>query len=131
MKATDSVSYSSFWNQLSLNNQAALSSEAENVELIAINKNKIKAVLFSGNEQKSVLILKGKLKGNYFVSNHKRTIIPIPLIYGEFKNNQFQLAINEQNTIQVDRLNNQWGWIFFFLAENNQTRSYEYKRISR
>lgn len=124
-------SLSSLWNQLSLNQMPAFIEQGERIELQAISKSKIKAILFLSGEQKLELILKGNLKNNYFVSIHKRTIIPIPLIFGNFKNSQFQFALRENNTLQVDRLNNQWGWAFLFLASHNQTRHYEYKCLSR
>ncbi|GGE58428.1 hypothetical protein EV200_103366 [Pedobacter psychrotolerans] len=124
-------SLSSLWNQLSLGQISTSSDQGERIELQAISKSKIKAILFLGSEQKSELILKGKLMNNYFVSIHKRTIIPIPFIFGKFKNNQFQFALSENNTLQVDCLNNQWGWVFLFLASHDQTRHYEYKGLSR
>ncbi|MNY44831.1 hypothetical protein D3C86_1798910 [compost metagenome] len=71
------------------------------------------------------------MKDNYFVSRHQRTIIPIPLIYGEFKNNQFQFALTDRNSLLVDRLENQWGWVFLFLANNDSTRSFEYKKLDK
>ncbi|MGO4876502.1 hypothetical protein ACEN2P_07855 [Pedobacter psychrotolerans] len=109
----------------------AFNAEGERIELQAIGKNKIKAILFLGGKQKSELAVKGKLKNNYFVSVHKRTIIPIPFIFGKFKNNQFQLALSENNALQVDKLNNQWGWVFIFLASHDQTKHYEYKCLSK
>lgn len=129
LNAPDSSSL--LWNQLTLDQLPAFNTHGERIELQAIGKKKIKAILFQGGEQKSELILKGELKNNYFVSIHKRTIIPIPFIFGKFKNSQFQFALSENNTLQVDRLNNQWGWVFFFLASHDQTRHYEYKRLLR
>lgn len=130
-KTTDSLIYSSLWSQLSLtNNWNAAEFKNAKIELIAFDKYKLKAIWWQDNTQKATLILNGKLKDNYFVSKHKRKVIPIPLIYGEFKNNQFQLSINEHNELIVDRLENQWGWVFLFMANNNSTRKYEYKRLN-
>ncbi|OWK71470.1 hypothetical protein CBW18_10490 [Pedobacter sp. AJM] len=130
-KINSSDSANSLWNQLSLNHMPAFNAEGERIELQAIGKNKIKAILFLGGKQKSELAVKGKLKNNYFVSVHKRTIIPIPFIFGKFKNNQFQLALSENNALQIDKLNNQWGWVFIFLASHDQTKHYEYKCLSK
>ena len=74
------------------------------------------------------MVLKGKLKDGYFVSRHKRKIIPIPLIYGQFSNNQFQLSLGKDGQLHVDRMQNEWGWVFVFLASKDNTSSYEYKR---
>ena len=119
------------WNQLNLDHMPAFNAKGGRIELQAIDKNKVKAILFLDGERKSELALKGKMKNNYFVSVHKRTIIPIPFIFGKFKNNQFQLALSEDNTLQIDCLNNQWGWVFIFLASHDQTRHYEYKYLKQ
>lgn len=123
--------YSSLWNQLRLTDSYTSDNGEAKVELIVINKNQIRAILTQNNQIKSELILKGKLRDNYFVSNSRRTIIPIPFIYGDIKNNQFQLALSESNSLLVDRLNNQWGWVFFFLASNDQTKHNAYKSIMK
>jgi len=128
--AENDTEFFTLWSQLKLDNTSEqLDFKQAKIELTALSKTRIKAIWRQGNEQKAELVLKGKLKDNYFVSKHKRTIIPIPLIYGEFKNNQFQLALSENNNLLIDRLDNQWGWVFFFLAANNSTKSYEYKGI--
>jgi hypothetical protein len=124
--------FSTFWQQLKFSNDLdSLNLNLARIEITALSETRIKAVLLQGNEKKKELIWSGKLKDNYFVSRHQRTIIPIPLIYGEFKNNQFQFALTDRNSLLVDRLENQWGWVFLFLANNDSTRSFEYKKLDK
>lgn len=128
-KTRDSLNYASLWQQLNLSSGLdAPDFKTAKIELTAIGTDQLKAVWWQENTPKAELILKGKLKDNYFVSRSKRKVIPIPLIYGEFKNNQFQLSISENNNLILDRLENQWGWVFIFLASNDSTKSYEYQR---
>lgn len=121
--------FSSLWGQLSLSQADTLKNMETRIMLSAIDHKRIKAKLIWKDQVQAELILKGKLKNNYFVSRCKRAAIPIPLIYGEFSNNQFQLSLTEDNTLHVDRLNNKWGWVFLFLASNESTVHLEYKRL--
>jgi hypothetical protein len=124
--------FSTFWRQLKFGDDLdSLNLNLARIEITALSETRIKAVLLHGNEKKKELIWSGKLKDNYFVSRHQRTIIPIPLIYGAFKNNQFQFALTDRNSLLVDRLENQWGWVFLFLANNDSTRSFEYKKLDK
>jgi len=123
--------YTSLWNQLNLSNNNTLTKTGSVVMLKGITDRSIKATLVLNDVEQASIILKGKLKNHYFVSKHQRTMIPIPLLYGKFKNQQFQLAIKDDHTLSVDRLNNQWGWVFLFLASNNQTDHNEYKQIKK
>lgn len=127
----DSLSYASLWRQVHLNNQLdSADFRKAKIQLTAIDRHTIKATWWQGDKVISDYLLKGKLKANYFVSKAKRTIIPIPLIYGEFKNNQFQLALNENNELLLHRLENQWGWVFVFFANNDRNKKYTYKRLN-
>ncbi|WP_270090646.1 hypothetical protein [Sphingobacterium sp. SYP-B4668] len=122
--------YASLWNQLVLRDKLdTLDFRSARIGLKAISKNQIKATWLEGDTEKKSIILKGALKNNYFVSRHKRTIIPIPLIYGKFTNDQFQLSLNKEKQLHVDRLQNAWGWVFVFLADNDRTSSYVYSRV--
>lgn len=124
--------FSTFWHQLKLSDDLdSLSLNLTRIEITALSETRIRAVLLQGNEKKKELIWSGKLKDNYFVSRHKRTMIPIPLIYGEFKNNQFQFALTDHNSLLVDRLENQWGWVFLFLANKDSTRSFEFQKTGK
>ena len=124
----DSLSYVPLWDQLKLSPSLA-DADFKNakIELLAFDKNKLKAIWWQGEVQKAEMILKGELKDNYFVSTHQRKIIPIPLIYGKLENHQFQLSLNAHNELILDRLENKWGWVFLFLASNNSTKRYEYR----
>ncbi|WP_316819167.1 hypothetical protein [Pedobacter nyackensis] len=124
--------FSTFWQQLKLSDDLdSLNLNMARIEITALSETRIRAILLQGNEKKKELIWSGKLKNNYFVSRNQRTMIPIPLIYGEFKNNQFQFALTEDNSLLVDRLENQWGWVFLFLANKDSTRSFEYKKFDK
>lgn len=124
----DSLTYALLWNQLKLSpGLADADFKNAKIELLAFDKNKLKAIWWQGEVQKAELILKGELRDNYFVSKHKRKIIPIPLIYGKLENHQFQLSIGPHNELILDRLENKWGWVFLFLASNNSTKKYEYR----
>ncbi|MNL10302.1 hypothetical protein D3C87_1310990 [compost metagenome] len=125
------LEFSSLWNQLNLSEKPdTLVFSKAKVGLKAVGKDQIKATWLQGDIEKKSVVLKGKLKDNYFVSKHKRMIIPIPLIYGQVKNNQFQLWLDKDNQLHADRLQNSWGWVFVFLASNDNTSSNEYKRKS-
>lgn len=123
--------FSSLWNQLNLSEKPdTLDFSKARIGLKAVGKDQIKATWVEGGTEKKSIVLKGKLRDNYFVSRHKRTVIPIPLIYGQVKNNQFQLWLDKGNQLHADRLQNRWGWVFVFLASNDNTSSHEYKRKS-
>jgi len=122
--------FSSLWNQLILKNEIdTLDFKNAKIRLKAIGRSQIKATWLDNGLEKKSIVLKGKLKGNYFVSQHKRTIIPIPLIYGMIQNNQFQLWLDQNSQLRVDRLQNRWGWIFVFLAGTDNTSNYEYIKV--
>lgn len=121
--------FSSLWNQLALAEKLdTLDFQKATIALQAAGKNKIKATWIEHGIEKKSIILKGKLKDSYFVSQHKRTLVPIPLIYGQIKNNQFQLWLDRDDQLHVDRLQNRWGWVFLFLAGKDETRNYQYKK---
>ncbi|MGJ1516856.1 hypothetical protein ACR79N_17830 [Sphingobacterium siyangense] len=124
--------FSSLWNQLILADKIdTLDFQEATIALQAVGNNKIKATWLQHGIPKKSVVLKGKLKNNYFVSKHKRTIIPIPLIYGQIENNQFQLWLGGDNRLHLERLKNGWGWVFFFLAGKDETRSYQYERLKK
>ncbi|MNK20232.1 hypothetical protein D3C87_384680 [compost metagenome] len=121
--------FSSLWNQLNLSQKLdTLDFKTATIGLKVIGKDRIRATWLHGDKEKKSVVLKGKLKDSYFVSRHKRKIIPIPLIYGQFSNNQFQLSLGKEGQLHVDRMQNEWGWVFVFLASKDNTSSYEYKR---
>lgn len=124
--------FSSLWNQLILADKIdTLDFQKATIALQAVGNNKIKATWLEHGLPKKSVVLKGKLKNNYFVSKHKRTIIPIPLIYGQIENNQFQLWIGGDNQLHLERLKNGWGWVFLFLAGKDETRNYQYKKVKK
>ncbi|HAK29894.1 hypothetical protein [Sphingobacterium multivorum] len=121
--------FSSLWNQLILADKIdTLDFQKATIAFQAVGNNKIKATWLEHGIPKKSVVIKGKLKDNYFVSKHKRTIIPIPLIYGQIENNQFQLWLGADNRLHLERLKNGWGWVFLFLAGKDETRSYEYDK---
>ncbi|MGJ1327447.1 hypothetical protein [Sphingobacterium multivorum] len=122
--------FSSLWNQLILADKIdTLDFQKATIALQAVGNNKIKATWIENGIPKKSVALKGKLKNNYFVSRHKRTVLPIPLIYGQIKNNQFQLWLDRDDQLHVDRLQNRWGWVFLFLAGKDETLNYQYKKL--
>lgn len=128
--ANDDAEFSSLWNQLTLSEKLdTLDFQKATISLSAVGNNKIKATWLEHGIPKKSVVLKGKLKNNYFVSKHKRTIIPIPLIYGQIENNQFQLWLGGDNRLHLERLKNGWGWVFLFLAGKDETRNYQYKKL--
>ncbi|TCC82696.1 hypothetical protein [Pedobacter hiemivivus] len=130
-KKSDSE-FSSLWNQLNLSDKLdTLDFQTATIGLKVIGKDQIRATWLQGDTEKNSVVLKGKLKDSYFVSRHKRKIIPIPLIYGQFSNSQFQLSLGKDGQLHVDRMQNEWGWVFVFLASKDNTSSYEYKRKSK
>lgn len=99
------------------------------ITLFALDDEKIRATWEAkGNASKSIEI-KGKFKNGYFVAKPKRSAIPIPLIYGEFKNRQVQLSLNQDNSLHLDQLHNEWGWVFLFLANNDTNTFNNYQKI--
>ncbi|MGJ1384470.1 hypothetical protein [Sphingobacterium siyangense] len=124
---TNDREFSSLWNQLNLTDKIdTLDFQKATIALEAQGNNKIKATWLQNGIEKKSLLLKGKLKDNYFVSRNKRTVIPIPLIYGKVQNNQFQLSLGMDGQLYVDRLQNRWGWVFLFLAGKDETVTYQY-----
>ncbi|ERJ58731.1 hypothetical protein M472_08115 [Sphingobacterium paucimobilis HER1398] len=119
----------SLWNQLSLNDKID-TLDFKNAEIVLETKGdrQIKAIWLQGGVEKKSILVHGKLKDNYFVSRHSRTIIPIPLVYGHIANNQFQLWLDNDGQLHVDRLQNRWGWVFVFLAGVDNTSSYVYPK---
>jgi len=128
--ASDDAEFSSLWSQLTLAEKLdSLDFKKATIALQAAGNDKIKATWFEDRIEKKSIILKGKLKDSYFVSQHKRTGVPIPLIYGQIKNSQFQLWLDKGDKLHVDRLQNRWGWVFLFLAGKDETRNYQYKKV--
>ncbi|MDR2283762.1 MAG: hypothetical protein LBE37_11160 [Sphingobacterium sp.] len=120
----------SLWNQLALHDDLdTVYFERATIELRTVGKNEIKATRIQDGVEMKSLILHGKLKDNYFVSKPKRSVVPIPFIYGQIKNNQFQLWLDKEGRLHVDRLYNRWGWVFIFLAGTDNTSSYVYDRL--
>lgn len=125
----EDAEFSSLWNQLILRDKIdLLDFRNAKIRLSTIGNNQIKATWLLGDTAKKSILLDGKLKDNYFVSRHNRIIIPIPLIYGQIKNNQFQLWLGQDNQLHLDRLQNRWGWVFVFLAGADNTSSYKYEK---
>lgn len=126
----DDAEFSSLWNQLTLAEKLdTLDFQKATIALQAIGNNKIRATWLERGIEKKSILLKGKLKNGYFVSHHKRKVVPIPLIYGTIKNNQFQLWLDRDDQLHVHRLQNRWGWVFLFLAGKDETRNYQYKKV--
>lgn len=125
-----SGTYNTLWYHLNSIGQAdTITSPNATITLLAMDNNKIKATLeANGNTPKSIEI-KGEFKNGYFIAKPKRTAIPIPLIYGEFKNIQIQLSLNQDNSLHLDQLHNEWGWVFLFLANNDTNTFNNYKKI--
>lgn len=125
-----SGTYNTLWHHLSSIGQTdTVTSQNATITLLALDNNKIKATWEAkGNTPKSIEI-KGEFKNGYFVAKPKRTAIPIPLIYGEFKNTQVQLSLNQDNSLHLDQLHNEWGWVFLFLANNDTNTFNNYKKI--
>ena len=99
------------------------------ITLLALDNEKIRATWEAkGNASKSIEI-KGAFKNGYFIAKPKRNSIPIPLIYGKFKNTQVQLSLNQDNSLHLDQLHNEWGWVFLFLANNDTNTFNDYKKI--
>ncbi|WP_158655609.1 hypothetical protein [Sphingobacterium sp. HMA12] len=125
----EDAEFSSLWNQLILQDKIdLLDFKNAKIRLSTLGKNQIEATWLLGDTVRKSIVLEGKLKDNYFVSRHKRIIIPIPLIYGQIKNNQFQLWIGQDNQLHLDRLQNRWGWVFVFLAGTDNTSSHRYEK---
>lgn len=123
--------FSSLWSQLTTSEKPdTLDFSKARIGLKAVGKDQIRATWLQGGTEIKSVVLKGKLRDNYFVSRHQRTVIPIPLIYGQVRNSQFQLWLGHDNQLHADRLLNRWGWVFVFLASNDNTSSHEYKRKS-
>lgn len=126
----DDAEFSSLWNQLILADKIdTLDFKKATIALRAVGNSKIKATWLENGIEKKSIELQGKLKDNYFVSRHKRSVIPIPLIYGQIKKNQFQVWLDKNNQLQVDRLQKRWGWVFLFIAGKDETRNYHYKKL--
>lgn len=127
---TNDTEFSSLWNQLNLADKIdTLDFQKATIALEVQGNNKIKATWLQNGIEKKSLLLKGELKDNCFVSRHKRTVVPIPLIYGKVQNNQFQLWLGTDSQLHVDRLQNRWGWVFLFLAGKDETLEYQYKKL--
>lgn len=120
----------SLWNQLALHDDLdTVDFERTTIKLRTVGKKEIKATRIQDGVEMESLFLHGKLKDNYFVSKPKRSVVPIPFIYGQVKNNQFQLWLDKAGRLHVDRLQNRWGWVFIFLAGTDNTTSYVYDRL--
>ncbi len=125
-----SGNYNTLWYHLTSIGQTDTTSLSNaTITLLALDNNKIRATWEAkGNTPKSIEI-KGEFKNGYFVAKPKRSAIPIPLIYGKFKNLQIQLSLNQDNSLHLDQLHNEWGWVFLFLANNDTNTSNNYKKI--
>ncbi len=125
----EDLQFCSLWSQLMLQNKVETTDFMEaKIELKAVGKNQIRVRWLKDSTESKSIILKGKFRDNHFISKHKRTILPIPLIYGRIENNQFQLWLDQDKQLHLDRLQNRWGWVFLFLAGKDETTSYQYKR---
>jgi len=122
--------YNTLWHHLnSIGQPDTTSLTNATITLLVLDNEKIRATWeANGNTSKSIEI-KGEFKNGYFVSKPKRSSIPIPLIYGKFKNIQIQLSLNQDNSLHLDQLHNEWGWVFLFLASNDTSTSNNYKKI--
>ncbi|MFV0566124.1 MAG: hypothetical protein ACK5NB_09865 [Flavobacteriaceae bacterium] len=94
------------------------SATTETVSLKTIDHKHIELSLIYNDSLAAKQIIKGKVKNNYFVSRHKRTIIPFIPIFGIFENKQIQFSLSQDQTLKVETIDNKWGCIFFYCAEN-------------
>lgn len=122
--------YNTLWYHLnSIGQKDTTSLPNATITLLALDNEKIRATWKTNGNTSKTIEIKGKFKDGYFVSNAKRTAIPIPLIYGAFKNIQFQLSLNQDNSLHLDQLHNEWGWVFLFLANNDTSTTNNYKKV--
>jgi len=92
-----------------------------------IDKNKLEYKIYKKDSLMSEEIITGKIKDNYFISDHKRTIIPIPFIIGIIENYQEQYSV-QNNLIKIDVMYHRWGWFLFFIASNDDEFSMYYTK---
>ena len=122
--------YNTLWYHLnSIGQKDTTSLPNATITLLALDNEKIRATWKADGNITKTIEIKGKFKDGYFVSNTKRTAIPIPLIYGKFKNIQIQLSLNQDNSLHLDQLHNEWGWVFLFLANNDTSTANNYKKV--
>jgi len=122
--------YHTLWYHLnSIGQTDTISLTNATITLLALDNEKIRATWKADGYASKTIEIEGKFKDGYFVSNAKRTAIPIPLIYGKFKNIQIQLSLNQDNSLHLDQLHNEWGWVFLFLANNDTSTTNNYKKI--
>jgi len=125
-----SGSYNTLWHHLNSIGQTDTTNVPNTtITLLALDSEKIRATLEAKGSATKSIELKGEFKDGYFVTKPKRSAIPIPLIYGKFKNIQIQLSLNQDNSLHLDQLHNEWGWVFLFLASNDTSTSNNYQKI--
>lgn len=125
-----SGNYNTLWHHLnSIGQTDTTTSPNATITLLALDNDKIRATWEAKGSASKSIEIKGKFKDGYFVGKPKRTAIPIPLIYGEFKNTQVQLSLNQDNSLHLDQLHNEWGWVFLFLANKDTSTFNNYKKI--
>ncbi|WP_113661310.1 hypothetical protein [Pedobacter nanyangensis] len=122
--------YNTLWYHLnSIGQIDTITSPSATITLLALDNGKIRATLETEGSTSKSIEIKGKFKDGYFVAKPKRSAVPIPLLYGKFKNKQVQLSLNQDNSLHLDQLHNEWGWVFLFLANNNTSTSNDYKKV--
>jgi hypothetical protein len=122
--------YQTLWYHLnSIGQSDTTSLPNAKITLLVLDDDKIRATWEAKGYTSKSIEIKGQFKNGYFVAKPKRTAIPIPLIYGKFKNIQIQLSLNQDHSLHLDQLHNEWGWVFVFLANNNTSTSNNYKKI--
>jgi len=118
------------WQQFNyLQNEQLKNTEYYKVILTVINEKRIKVGYYLKEKLIDERIIKGKINNGYFLSRRKIKAKGIPFIYFKYSETQFQIGINENGDLIVDRFLGQCGMIFILHACPVENFHYFYKRF--
>lgn len=92
--------------------------------------NNLEVTAFGGNDELSSFSISTRKEGNYLYLRKNRSMVPIPIVYFQIKEEMSFLAPLENNRLGIMNYNDNTLWILFFGASNTGRTIEEYERIS-
>ncbi|WP_099369881.1 hypothetical protein [Sphingobacterium sp. 1.A.5] len=90
----------------------------------------LEVTAFKGNDKLSSFSISTRKEGNYLYLKKNRSMVPIPVVYFQIKEDISFLAPLDNNRLGIMNYNDNTLWILFFGASNTGRTIEEYERIS-
>ena len=125
----DSLQNSSLWHQFSfLKKDTAYDWKNHEIELEVVNHKRIKAKLWNDNVLIDEKLIKGKLDEGFFSARRQLEVIGFPFIYFFYCDSKYEIAIDQNETLVLNRSTANYGNIFIMSAGNTADSMEKYDK---